>query len=74
MAVDGIEPEQEDLRNDRDMAQPADRRRASLHLPRGIVLKRSWAGEARNISLLVAIGVNGEGYAFRRFPQKSRGQ
>jgi hypothetical protein len=28
----------------------------------GIVLKRSWAGEARNVSLLVAIGVNGEGY------------
>jgi hypothetical protein len=28
----------------------------------GIVLKRSWAGEVRNASLLVAIGVNGEGY------------
>jgi putative transposase len=28
----------------------------------GIVLKRSWAGEVRNISLLVAIGVNAEGY------------
>jgi putative transposase len=27
-----------------------------------IVLKRSWAGEVRNVSLLVAIGVNGEGY------------
>jgi putative transposase len=27
----------------------------------GIVLKRSWAGEVRNVSLLVAIGVNGEG-------------
>ena len=26
----------------------------------GIVLKRSWAGEIRNVSLLVAIGVNGE--------------
>jgi putative transposase len=26
------------------------------------VLKRSWAGEVRNASLLVAIGVNGEGY------------
>ena len=26
----------------------------------GIVLKRSWAGEARNLSLLVAIGFNGE--------------
>ena len=28
----------------------------------GIVLKRSWAGEVRNVSLLVAMGVNGEGY------------
>lgn len=28
----------------------------------GIVLKRSWAGEVRNVSLLVAIGVNAEGY------------
>jgi len=26
------------------------------------VLKRSWAGEVRNVSLLVAISVNGEGY------------
>ena len=28
----------------------------------GIVLKCSWAGEVRNVSLLVTIGVNGEGY------------
>jgi transposase-like protein len=28
----------------------------------GVVLKRSWAGEVRNVSLLVAIGVNAEGY------------
>ena len=28
----------------------------------GIILKRSWAGEVRNVSLLVAIGVSGEGY------------
>ena len=28
----------------------------------GIVLKRSWAGEVRNVSLLVAIGVNHNGY------------
>ncbi len=28
----------------------------------GIVLKRSCAGEVRNVSLLLAIGVNGEGY------------
>jgi len=28
----------------------------------GIVMKRSWAGEVRNVSLLVAIGVTREGY------------
>src|SRR6476469_3769257 len=28
----------------------------------GIVMKRTWAGEVRNVSLLVAIAVNGEGY------------
>ena len=28
----------------------------------GMVLKRSWAGEVRNVSLLVAISVNAEGY------------
>ena len=29
--------------------------------PDGIVLKRSWAGEVCNVSLLVAIGVNDDG-------------
>jgi putative transposase len=28
----------------------------------GVVLKRSWAGEVRNVSVLVAIGVNESGY------------
>ena len=28
----------------------------------GIILKRSWAGEVRNVSVLVAIGVSSEGY------------
>jgi len=28
----------------------------------GIVLKRSWAGEIRNVSVLVAIGVRKDGY------------
>jgi putative transposase len=28
----------------------------------GIVLKRSWAGEVKNVSILVAIGVNSEGF------------
>jgi hypothetical protein len=31
---------------------PADRRRASLCVLDDIVLKRSWAGEVRNVSLL----------------------
>lgn len=28
----------------------------------GIVLKRTWAGEVRNVSVLVAIGVASDGY------------
>jgi transposase-like protein len=28
----------------------------------GIWMKRSWGGEVRNVSILVAVGVNGEGY------------
>jgi transposase-like protein len=28
----------------------------------GIIMKRSWAGEVRNVSLLVAIGVNADGF------------
>jgi len=28
----------------------------------GIVLKRTWTGEVRNVSLLVAIGVNRQGF------------
>lgn len=28
----------------------------------GISMKRSWGGEVKNVSILVAIGVNGEGY------------
>src|SRR5215213_2399880 len=28
----------------------------------GIWLKRSWGGEIRNIAVLVAVGVNGDGY------------
>ena len=42
----------------------------------GIVLKRSWAGEVRNVSLLVAIGVNHEGYreilGSAKAPKKTR--
>jgi hypothetical protein len=40
VAFDGVGPEQEDLRNDRGMAQSADRGRSSVH---GIVLKRCTA-------------------------------
>src|SRR5262252_10290019 len=41
--------------------QPIDGEHPYLYLD-GIVLKRSWAGEVRNVSLLVAISVNDEGY------------
>lgn len=41
--------------------QPIEGEHPYLYLD-GIVLKRSWAGEVRNVSLLVALGVNDDGY------------
>jgi putative transposase len=41
--------------------QPIEGEQPYLYLD-GIVLKRTWAGEVRNVSLLVAISVNGDGY------------
>ena len=41
--------------------QPIEGEHPYLYLD-GIVLERSWAGEVRNVPLLVAISVNGEGY------------
>ena len=58
----GVRPQQEDLRNDRGLAQSTiEGEHPYLYLD-GIVLKRSWAGEVRNVSLLVAIAVNSEGF------------
>ena len=62
IALDGVGAEQEDLRNDRGLAQSPDRGRAPLCLSGRHCAKRSWAGEVRNVSLLVAIGVSNEGY------------
>ena len=62
IALDGVRPEQEDYgtieawRN-----RPIEGEHPYVYLD-GIVLKRSWAGEVRKVSLLVAIAVNGEGY------------
>ena len=41
--------------------QPIDGEQPYVYLD-GIVLKRTWAGEVRNVSLLVAISVNADGY------------
>lgn len=41
--------------------EPIEGRHPYVYLD-GIVMKRSWAGEVRNVSLLVAIGVNADGY------------
>ena len=62
LALDGVGPNQkiyatiEAWRN-----RPIEAEHPYVYLD-GIVLKRSWAGEVRNVSLLVAIGVNSEGY------------
>ena len=44
--------------------RPTEGKHPYLYLD-GIVLKRSWAGEVREVSLLVAIGVNADGYRER---------
>lgn len=41
--------------------EPIEGRHPYVYLD-GIVMKRSWAGEVRNVSLLVAIGVNADGF------------
>src|SRR5216683_140364 len=41
--------------------QPIEGEQPYLYLD-GIVLKRTWAGEVRNVSLLIAISVNAQGY------------
>ena len=60
----------EDWRN-----RPIEGEHPYVYLDR-IVLKRSWAGEVRNVSLLVAIGVNESGYreilGFARGRRKTR--
>ena len=57
-----VEPQQEDLRQDRRLAEPPlEGEHPYLYLD-GIVMKRTWAGEVRNVSLLVASAVNSEGY------------
>src|SRR5262245_6011586 len=60
VTLDGVGSEQEDLWDDRGLAQSPESGRAPVCLSRW--LKRSWAGEVRNVSLLVAIGVNESGY------------
>jgi len=50
------------LRPDRGLAEPTHRGRAPYHYLVGIVMKRSWAGEVRSVSLLVASAVNSEGF------------
>ncbi len=44
------------------MAEPASEGHYVYVYLDGIWLKRSWAGEVRNVSVLVAIGVNEEGF------------
>ena len=53
------------------LAHPENRRQSlpTSHLD-GLVLKRRWGGEIKNVSVLAAIGVDGDGY--RRIPSVSR--
>ena len=60
VAVSGFGPEQADLWH-AWRTRPIEGEHPYVYLC-GIVLKRTWAGEVRNVSLLVAIGVNRIGY------------
>src|ERR1700746_721056 len=58
----GERAEPEDLRADRDLAEPADQRQAPVCVSGWVVADTERGGEVRNVSLLVAIGVNEEGF------------
>jgi transposase-like protein len=63
ITLDRVGAEQKNLRDDRGLAQSAHRKREHPYVYLdGIVLKRSWAGEVRNVLLLVALGVKVSGY------------
>jgi transposase-like protein len=58
----GVQPQQEDLGPNHSLAEPADRGGQPYLYLDGAALKRAWAGEVRNASLLVVISVAAEGY------------
>ena len=58
----GVEPQQEDLRQDRGVAEPAHRRRTSVPLSRWHRDEADLGWQVRNVSLLVASAVNSEGF------------
>ncbi len=58
----GVEPQQEDLRQDRGLAEPPHRRRASVSLSRWHRDEADVGWRGRNVSLLVASAVNSEGF------------
>jgi putative transposase len=60
--VDGVEPEQEDLCQHRDVADAADRWRAAVHLSRRHCLEADLGGPGEERVVLVATSVNAEGY------------
>ena len=60
----GLEPQQEGLPAYRALAHPKEKiegKFAYVYLD-SLVLKRSWGGEIKNVSVLAAIGVDGDGY------------
>ena len=68
-----VRPQQENLRQDRGLAEPTQWKSEHPYLYLdGIVMKRTWAGEVRNVSLLVASAVHSKG--FREFWASGRCQ
>ncbi len=62
VAVDGERPQQEDLSTIEQWRNRSIEGEHPYVYLDGIVMKRTWAGEVRNVALLVAIAVNAEGY------------
>lgn len=59
---DGVAPEPEDIPAHRGLAQAEIVGDFPYVYPDGVILKRNWAGEVRNVSVLIAIGVGIDGF------------
>ena len=63
VGIDGVEPQRQGVRGRRGVEEQAARPRKYPYVfVDGIYLKRSWGGSFENVAVMVAIGVNDDGY------------